>query len=63
MKISFNSFAGIQQRGDDNLKLVNAYGAAQYFKEARDWAYVLGDQENRNVTDDNSLRSARGAGV
>lgn len=62
MKISFNSFAGIQQRGDDNLKLVNAYDAAQYFKEARDWAYVLGDMENRNSDDDNALRRARGAG-
>ncbi|MGD8779137.1 MAG: TonB-dependent receptor [Ignavibacteria bacterium] len=59
-KISLDAYTGWQTRSD-KMEYVNAYEAAQYFTEARDWGYVSSDPENRSVNDDRETRIANGA--
>ncbi len=60
IKVNFDAFAGVQSR-TDKLELINAYDAAQFFKEARDNGYVSRDPENRSIADDRDTRIANGA--
>ncbi|MGD1892870.1 MAG: SusC/RagA family TonB-linked outer membrane protein [Cyclobacteriaceae bacterium] len=58
--ITIDAFTGWQMRAD-NVDYVDAYDAAQYFTEARDWGYVSKDPANRSETDDRDTRIANGA--
>lgn len=60
VKINVNAYHGVQTK-TTKLRLINAYDAAQFFKEARDWGYVSKDPLNRNASDDNATRLANGA--
>ena len=60
IKVNFDAYAGVQSR-TDKLELVNAYDAAQFFKESRDNGYTTRDPENRSITDDRETRIAKGA--
>ncbi|MEL7121156.1 MAG: TonB-dependent receptor [Bacteroidota bacterium] len=60
LKVSLDFFTGIQTRAD-NVEFADAYSAAQFFTEARDWGYVSRDPENRSATDDEATRIANGA--
>ena len=60
LQVNFDLQTGIQQRSD-NVHLVDAYDAAIWFKDARDWGYVSKDPDNRSITDDNATRLANGA--
>lgn len=60
MKVNLDIYGGVQER-TDKMELVGAYDAAQYFKEARDWGYVVKDPVNRSENDDNATRLAKGA--
>ena len=59
-KVVFSGYQGIQQRAD-KTEFVDAYDAAEYFTEARDWGYVSKDPANRKITDDRDTRLANGA--
>tara|TARA_R110002050_G_scaffold4573_3_gene22162 strand:+ start:3668 stop:7087 length:3420 start_codon:yes stop_codon:yes gene_type:complete len=60
LKINFSTYSGIQTRSS-NIELLNAYDAAQFFKEARDWGYVSKDPTNRSASDNNATRVLNGA--
>ena len=60
--ISFDVYAGVQQRSDE-VKLVNGYDAATYFTEARDNGYVSLNPALNKITDDRATRIAHGAGL
>lgn len=60
VKTSFNTYYGIQQRADP-LRAVDAYEMAQYILESRNNGYVSVDPANRNASDDNANRRAKGA--
>ncbi|WP_162388557.1 SusC/RagA family TonB-linked outer membrane protein [Spirosoma endbachense] len=62
MSVSLDAYTGIQQRSD-NVEYVDAYQAAQYFTEARDWGYVSKNPANRSITDDRATRIAKGASL
>ncbi|MEM1134386.1 MAG: TonB-dependent receptor [Bacteroidota bacterium] len=58
--ISIDAFTGVQMRAD-KVEYTDAYDAAQYFTEARDWGYVSKDPDNRSINDDRETRIANGA--
>ncbi|MDW7690441.1 TonB-dependent receptor [Flammeovirgaceae bacterium SG7u.111] len=58
--ISIDAYTGFQQRAD-KVSYVDAYEAAQYFTEARDYGYVSKDPTNRSIADDRATRIANGA--
>jgi TonB-linked SusC/RagA family outer membrane protein len=60
LQVSFDVQSGVQQRSD-KVELVDAYDAAIWFKEARDWGYVSKNPSVRKVTDDYATRLANGA--
>jgi len=60
MKVSVDVYSGLQMRAD-RVQLADAYSAAQFFTEARDWGYVSRDPENRSATDDEATRIENGA--
>ncbi|MEM7659112.1 MAG: SusC/RagA family TonB-linked outer membrane protein, partial [Bacteroidota bacterium] len=60
MKVRVETYGGIQMRADQ-VTLADAYSAAQFFTEARDWGYVSRDLENREATHDEATRIANGA--
>ncbi|WP_159466782.1 TonB-dependent receptor [Dyadobacter sp. 3J3] len=62
MKVSLDIFAGVQQRAD-KVEYVDAYDAAQYFTEARDYGYVSKNPSKRRITDDVATRKANGASL
>ncbi len=62
LKVSVDISTGYQERAD-KVEFVDAYDAALYFTEARDWAYVSKDPATRRITDDRSTRVARGASL
>jgi TonB-linked SusC/RagA family outer membrane protein len=62
VKVSLDVYAGFQERRD-NMKYVDAYQAATYFTEARDWGYVSKDPNNRSINDDRAARVAKGASL
>ncbi|TAG31393.1 MAG: TonB-dependent receptor [Sphingobacteriia bacterium] len=60
--IAIDAFTGYQQRAD-NIEYIDAYDAATYFTEARDWGYVSKNPANRGITDDRATRIAKGASL
>ncbi|GAB3985417.1 TonB-dependent receptor [Spirosoma daeguense] len=62
MSVSVDIYSGIQQRSD-KVEYVDAYQAAQYFTESRDWGYVSKNPANRSITDDRATRIAKGASL
>lgn len=62
MQVNLNVFSGIQMRSDGE-ELMNAYEAAQFFKEARDQGYVSSDPANRSSSDNRATRLANGASL
>jgi TonB-dependent starch-binding outer membrane protein SusC len=62
VKISIDAYTGIQQRAD-KVAYVDAYDAALYLTEARDWGYVSKNPTGRSETDDRATRIAKGASL
>ncbi|WP_343306896.1 TonB-dependent receptor [Chitinophaga niabensis] len=62
MKVSLDIYTGVQERAD-NVEYADAYEAAQYFTEARDWGYVSKNPANRRETDDRATRISKGASL
>jgi TonB-linked SusC/RagA family outer membrane protein len=62
MTISIDAYTGFQERAD-NVKYVDAYQAAQFFTEARDWGYVSKNPTARSITDDRATRLSKGASL
>ncbi|HEX8024085.1 SusC/RagA family TonB-linked outer membrane protein, partial [Mucilaginibacter sp.] len=62
VKVALDVYAGFQER-HDNLKYVDAYQAATYFTESRDWGYVSKDPNHRSITDDRATRVSKGASL
>ena len=62
LKVSFDFYSGIQERAD-KLEFVDAYDAALYFTESRDWAYVSKNPSNRSASDDRATRISKGASL
>ena len=62
MRVAVDVYSGVQSRAD-KVKQVNAYEAAQYLTEARDWGYVSKDPANRSESDDRATRVAKGASL
>jgi TonB-linked SusC/RagA family outer membrane protein len=60
LKVSYNSYVGFQSR-IDKFKLVNAYDAAQFDLDARNYGYISGGT-GRKITDDNATRDANKGG-
>lgn len=60
MKVTVDLYTGIQSRAD-KVELADAYSAAIFFTEARDWGYVSKDPQNRSIEDDNATRISKGA--
>ncbi|MBT28907.1 MAG: SusC/RagA family TonB-linked outer membrane protein [Thalassobius sp.] len=58
--ISIDAYTGFQQRAD-KVEYVDAYDAAMYFTEARDYGYVSKDPTNRSIEDDRATRIEKGA--
>lgn len=61
-KVSLDVYTGVQSRADQ-VKYVNAYDAATFFTEARDWGYVSKNPANRSITDDRATRVSKGASL
>ena len=59
-RITVDLYTGVEQRGD-KVDFVDAYDAAQFFTEARDWGYVSKNPSVRKETDDAATRLANGA--
>lgn len=59
-QLSFDIFTGFQI-ADMKYEFVDAYEAAQFFTEARDWGYVSKNPATRSVTDDAATRLSKGA--
>lgn len=62
LQVTFDAYAGFQERAD-KLKYVNAHDAAIFFTEARDYGYVSKDPANRSASDDRATRIAKGASL
>jgi TonB-linked SusC/RagA family outer membrane protein len=60
--VSFDAYTGFQERAD-KVEYVDAYQAAQFFTEARDWGYVSKNPTNRSISDDRATRLSRGASL
>lgn len=58
--MSLDVYTGLQER-NDKVAYVDAYQAAQYFTEARDWGYVSKNPAVRNASDDRATRLLNGA--
>ncbi|SFE00242.1 TonB-linked outer membrane protein, SusC/RagA family [Chitinophaga sp. CF118] len=61
-KVSVDIYTGTQERSD-RVKYVNAYEAATFFTEARDWGYVSKNPANRSINDDRATRISKGASL
>ncbi|WP_175470597.1 TonB-dependent receptor [Pedobacter hartonius] len=62
VSVSLDVYSGLQERNDKH-QYADAYQSAQFLTEARDWAYVSKDPNNRNISDDRSTRIGKGAGL
>ncbi len=62
LNISIDAYTGFQERGD-KVEYVDAYDAALYFTEARDWGYVSKNPANRSAGDDRATRISKGASL
>ncbi|WP_411029298.1 TonB-dependent receptor [Spongiimicrobium sp. 3-5] len=60
LKVTYDTYYGFQER-IDNFELVDAYDAALFDSDARNFGYVSGGT-GRSVTDDNATRDANGGG-
>ncbi len=60
--VAVDAFTGYQQRAD-NIEYIDAYDAATYFTEARDWGYVSKNPANRSITDNRATRISKGASL
>ena len=60
MKVTLDVYGGYQQRADQ-VEFADAYSAAQFFTEARDWGYVSKDPVKRSSSDSEETRIANGA--
>lgn len=60
LKVTYDTYYGFQER-IDNFELVDAYDAALFDSDARNFGYISGGP-GRNVTDDNATRDANGGG-
>jgi TonB-linked SusC/RagA family outer membrane protein len=60
--VTLDVYTGFQQKAD-KVEYVDAYDAAIYFTEARDWGYVSKNPSARSVTDDRATRIAKGASL
>ncbi|MDX1905996.1 MAG: TonB-dependent receptor [Bacteroidia bacterium] len=59
-RVTLDVYSGIEQRSD-KVRFVDAYDAAQFFTESRDWGYVSKNPAVRKETDDAATRLANGA--
>jgi TonB-dependent starch-binding outer membrane protein SusC len=62
IKVSLEAYTGMQQRAD-KIEYVDAYDAALFFTEARDYGYVSKNPTQRSATDDRATRIAKGASL
>lgn len=62
MTVALDVYTGFQERAD-NVKYVDAYQAALFFTEARDWGYVSKNPTARSITDDRATRLSKGASL
>ncbi len=62
INVSLDVYSGIQQRSD-KVEYVDAYQAAQFLTEARDWGYISRNPTTRNVSDDRATRLSKGASL
>lgn len=60
LKVTYDTYYGFQER-IDNFQLVDAYDAALYDADARNFGYVSGGP-GRSISDDNATRDANGGG-
>jgi TonB-linked SusC/RagA family outer membrane protein len=60
LKVTYDTYYGFQDR-IDNFELVDAYDAALFDSDARNFGYVSGGP-GRSLTDDNATRDANGGG-
>lgn len=60
LKVTYDTYYGFQDR-IDNFELVDAYDAALYDSDARNFGYISGGP-GRSITDDNATRDANGGG-
>ena len=58
--VSLDVYTGMQERSD-KVEYVDAYQAAQFFTEARDYGYVSANPTTRSSNDDRATRLAKGA--
>ncbi|PRY21927.1 TonB-linked SusC/RagA family outer membrane protein [Spirosoma oryzae] len=62
MTVSLDAYTGFQERAD-RVEYVDAYQAAQFFTEARDWGYLSKNATNRSISDDRATRLSKGASL
>ncbi|QJD79781.1 SusC/RagA family TonB-linked outer membrane protein [Spirosoma rhododendri] len=62
MTVSLDAYTGFQERAD-NVKYVDAYQAALFFTEARDWGYISKNPTGRSISDDRATRLSKGASL
>lgn len=62
LTINVDAYTGVQQKAD-KVEYVDAYDAATYLTEARDWGYVSKNPATRSATDDRATRIAKGASL
>lgn len=62
MTVTLDVYTGFQQRAD-KVKHIDAYQAAEYFTEARDWGYISKDPAGRSINDDRATRLKKGASL
>ncbi|TXN38262.1 TonB-dependent receptor [Flagellimonas hymeniacidonis] len=60
LKVTYDTYYGFQDR-IDNFELVDAYDAALFDSDSRNFGYVSGGP-GRSITDDNATRDANGGG-
>ena len=60
--VSLDVYTGMQERSD-KVEYVDAYQAAQFFTEARDYGYVSANPTTRSSNDDRATRLAKGASL
>lgn len=62
IKVSLEAYTGMQERAD-KIEYVDAYDAALFFTEARDYGYVSKNPTLRSVNDDRATRISKGASL
>jgi TonB-dependent starch-binding outer membrane protein SusC len=62
LQVDFDTYTGFQERAD-NMELVDAYKAAEFFTTARDNNYVFASPTTRSASDNDATRMAKGANL